>query len=91
MNPLDLRVGRIPSRDALGEDAALAQPGADGLYPVGTFRMRYAAQMFGVERIGDELQPECLPAEWQGSDIDLRTVAVPFESFFIAGSASSRL
>jgi hypothetical protein len=37
--------------------------------------MTDAAQVLCVERIGDELQPECFAAEWHVLDAACRTVS----------------
>ncbi len=60
MHALQFLIGGIASRDRIGENAAALKAGGDGGDAVRTFGMRYAAQMRGVERIGDEPQPPCL-------------------------------
>jgi hypothetical protein len=52
-------IGGIARRDRIGEQAAPLEAVSDRGDAVGAFGMRYAAQMRGVEWIGDEPQP-CL-------------------------------
>jgi hypothetical protein len=62
VHAFELLVGRVTRSKRFPQNTQLGERRSDGYDPLRTLRVRDAAEMFAVERVGYELQPECFAA-----------------------------